>query len=259
MQFTETVVHIVRNDLAGTRKLAEFLVTRGLNVACFRTAADYFAARRDSRPTCVILDLAIPDVNGLELQSQLAASGAPPVIFVTPKCDPVAGVRAMKNGAIDFLIEPIDQVQLLAAVEFALAKDLKNRTERVEQTSLLTRWNSLTPRETEVFQHTVAGLLNKQAAAELGVAENTYQVHRGRVMRKMKANSLADLVRMSTKLEPIIPAHYHVESVIPRVHLPLAEQPVRRLIPVRHSFDRNYQHSLKTKGMNRSVSAVGAF
>jgi FixJ family two-component response regulator len=110
----------------------------------------------------------------------------------------------MKNGAIDFLIEPVDYDQLMAAVDFAFVEDLNKRKELLERTSLLVRWQTLTPRETEVFHHTVAGLLNKQAASELGVAENTYQVHRGRVMRKMKANSLADLVRMSTKLEPIL-------------------------------------------------------
>jgi FixJ family two-component response regulator len=110
----------------------------------------------------------------------------------------------MKNGAIDFLIEPVDYDQLMAAVEFAFVEDLNKRKELLERASLLERWQSLTPREKEVFNHTVAGLLNKQAAWELGVAENTYQVHRGRVTRKMKANSLADLVRMSTKLEPIL-------------------------------------------------------
>lgn len=117
--------------------------------------------------------------------------------------DPASVVRAMKNGAIDFLIEPVDCNQLIADVEFAFVEDLNKRKELLERRSLLERWHTLTPREKEVFHHTVAGLLNKQAAAELGVAENTYQVHRGRVMRKMKANSLADLVRMSTKLELI--------------------------------------------------------
>ena len=254
MQFKETIVHIVRNDHVGTRKLAEFLVSKGLNVASFRTAVEYFAARRDNRPTCLILDLTISDIDGLELQKQLASSGAPPVIFVTQKRDPVAGVRAMKNGAIDFLIEPVDPVHLMAAVEFALAKDMKTRSEQIEQTSLLTRWNTLTPRETEVFQHTVAGLLNKQAAAELGVAENTYQVHRGRVMRKMKANSLADLVRMSTKLEPILPKLCQEEFAVQELRLSLGE-----LTTTRSSLGHSYQLAEKTKGMSRSVSAAGGF
>jgi FixJ family two-component response regulator len=107
----------------------------------------------------------------------------------------------MKNGAIDFMIEPIDYNRLLAAVLTAFAQDRHNRRERAERSSLLKRWGSLTPREQDVFQFTVAGFLNKQAAAELGITENTFQVHRGRVMRKMKADSLADLVRMSTRLE----------------------------------------------------------
>jgi FixJ family two-component response regulator len=162
--------------------------------------------------------LILPDIHGLEIQTSLTGSGAPPVIFVTAHGDPVSVVRAMKNGAIDFLIEPFDQTQLMAAVEFAFTLDLKNRTDHIERTALLARWHCLTPRETEVFHHTVAGLLNKQAAAELGVAENTYQVHRGRVMRKMQASSLADLVRMSTILEPILrkPSQQEAAALQPR-------------------------------------------
>ena len=113
----------------------------------------------------------------------------------------------MKNGAIAFMTKPVDYNQLIAAVEIAFAQDRKRRHERVERLSLVRRWDSLTPREAEVFHYMVAGLLNKQEAAELGIAENTYQVHRGRVMRKMQASSLADLVRMSTRLESIFPMH----------------------------------------------------
>jgi FixJ family two-component response regulator len=120
----------------------------------------------------------------------------------------------MKNGAIDFLVEPVDYSQLMADVEFAFVEDLNKRKEFLELTSLLARWNSLTPREKEVFHHTVAGLLNKQAAYELGIAENTYQVHRGRVMRKMEADSLADLVRMSTRLKPILERRHESERIV---------------------------------------------
>jgi FixJ family two-component response regulator len=208
VRFEETIVHIVRADPVGTKNLKEFFVSKGLSVVTFRSAAEYMSAQRDDRSTCLILDLILPDANGLDLQSRLASSGAPPVIFVTADGDPISVVRAMKNGAIDFMLEPVDYGQLMAAVQLAFAEDLKNRNEHIELTTLLAGWRSLTPRETEVFHYTVAGLLNKQAAAELGVAENTYQVHRGRVMRKMKANSLADLVRMSTKLESILPKPY---------------------------------------------------
>ena len=209
-RLTEKVVHLVRSDSAETSMLTEFLVSKGIGVITFRAAAEYIAAPRDERPTCLILDLILPDADGLEVQSKLVGTGAPPVIFVTANGDPMSVVRAMKNGAIDLMLEPVDHSQLITAVELAFAEDLKHRNERIERTSLLARWQSLTSRETEVFHHTVAGLLNKQAAAELGVAENTYQVHRGRVMRKMQANSLADLVRMSTKLEPILPCQKRI-------------------------------------------------
>ncbi|WP_433975366.1 response regulator transcription factor [Tunturiibacter lichenicola] len=204
-RFEDRIVHIVRNDPAGTKSLADFFLSERLSVVTFRTAADYMTAPRDDRPTCLILDLDLPDLHGLDIQSRLADKGAPPVVFVTSHCDPIFVVRAMKSGAIDFMLEPVDYGNLMSAVELAFIEDLKNRNARIELSSLLARWWSLTPREAEVFHYTVAGLLNKQAAAELGVAENTYQVHRGRVMRKMEANSLADLVRMSTKLEPILP------------------------------------------------------
>ena len=215
MQFADTIVHLVRNDLGGTTRLTDFFLSKGIHVAAFRSAAEYVAARRDDRPACLILDLVLPDIDGLEMQDRLVGSGAPPVIFVTAHGDPASAVRAMKNGAIDFLVEPIDFDELIAAVQRALLEDLKTRTDCIERTCLLTRWQSLTPREMEVFHHTVAGLLNKQAAAELGIAENTFQVHRGRVMRKMKAQSLADLVRMATTLESSFRKPCHEEVVAP--------------------------------------------
>src|SRR5262245_6297094 len=215
MQFAEATVHLVRNDLSGTQELADFFRSKGMSVAAFRTADEYIAAGRDDRPACLVLDLILPDIGGLEMQSRLADRGAPPVIFVTAHCDPVSVVRAMKNGAVDFLIEPVDYDRLIASVQLALLADLKIRNDLIERTCLLTRWQSLTPRETEVFHHTVAGLLNKQGAAELGIAENTYQVHRGRVMRKMNAQSLADLVRMATILEPILRKPCRDESAAP--------------------------------------------
>jgi FixJ family two-component response regulator len=206
---TETIVYVVSDDPARVKRLAQFFLSHKIGIAAFRpaagfVAAEYMATARDERIACLILDLDFPDISGFEIQRRVARSDAPPIIFVTEHGDAISGVRAMKNGAIDFMIEPLDYNQLMAAVELAFAIDRRNRDGRFERMALLTCWKSLTPRETEVFHHTVAGLLNKQAAAELGIAENTYQVHRGRVMRKMKANSLADLVRMSTKLEPIL-------------------------------------------------------
>src|SRR5215813_8119594 len=245
MQSEKPVVHIVSNDSLGTKKLNQFFVSRGLDVVAFRTAAEYIVAKRDNRPACLILDLILPDLDGLEIQRRLTGSGAPPIVFVTARGDAVSVARAMKNGAIDFLIEPIDYSQLIADVELAFREDLKRRKELVETRSLLVRWQTLTPRETEVFHHTVAGLLNKQAADELGVAENTYQVHRGRVMRKMKANSLADLVRMSTKLEPIL-------------RKPHEGDPARRQLPrhaenVKSIEERKYQ--LPVIGASQAIAA----
>jgi FixJ family two-component response regulator len=197
------VVHVVSSDPARITRLTQLFSSLAMSVRVFKTAADYIANAVPDRISCVILDLVLPDLDGLEVQNRLAGKDGPPVVFLSAHGDLHSGVRAMKNGAIDFLVEPFDFARLLAAVELAFAQDSKNRQERVERACLLRRWDSLTPREQDVFVFTVAGFLNKQAAAELGITENTFQVHRGRVMRKMKANSLADLVRMSTRLESL--------------------------------------------------------
>lgn len=208
MRPTETIAYVVSDEPTRVKSLTQFFLSHNIGVASFGSAAglvaaEYMATGRDERIACLIVDFDSPDLSGLDIQRKLAGSEAPPIIFVTDHRDAIAGVCAMKNGAIDFMVEPIDSSQLMTAVELAFSIDRRNRTARLERTALLACWKSLTPREAEVFHHTTAGLLNKQAAWELGIAENTYQVHRGRVMRKMKAGSLADLVRMSTKLEPI--------------------------------------------------------
>lgn len=205
MQPLETIVYVVNGDPVEVMELTRFLLSSGIRVITFSSAAEYIASKKDDGIACLILDLNLPDTNGLEVQRRLAENGGPPIIFVTEQADIRSGVCAMKNGAIDFITTPVDYGRLITAVRIAFAQDGKRRRERVELLSLFKRWDSLTPREAEVFHCTVAGLLNKQGAAELGIAENTYQVHRGRVMRKMQADSLADLVRMSTRLELIFP------------------------------------------------------
>jgi FixJ family two-component response regulator len=210
MLSNETMVYVVSNDPERAKELSRYFLSQrigavSLGLAAGFLAAEYMGTARDERISCLIFDLDFPDLSGLDTQTRLAGSDAPPIIFVTEYGDTISGVRAMKNGAIDFMVEPLDYNQLMAAVELALAIDRRNRDERFERIALLSCWKSLTPREAEVFRYTTAGFLNKQAADELGIAENTYQVHRGRVMRKMKASSLANLVRMSTKLEPIFP------------------------------------------------------
>jgi FixJ family two-component response regulator len=208
MQFTEAMVYLVSNNSARVTRLSQFFSSRRIGVMPFESATEFVTSEctakvRDERIACLILDLDFPCLSGLEIQRRLAGTEAPPIIFVTEHGDTLSGVCAMKNGAIDVMMEPLDDVRLMAAVEIAFAIHRRNRNEQVERTALLACWKSLTPRETEVFRHTTAGLLNKQASSELGIAENTYQVHRGRVMRKMRAGSLADLVRMSTKIERI--------------------------------------------------------
>lgn len=205
---SDAIVYVVCDDADQVSSLTKFFQSHSINVVAYRTGAECVTSARSDRIACVILDLSLPDISGLEVQSRLADREGPPVVFFTAHGDLNSGVRAMKNGAIDFMIEPFDYDRLLAAVETAFAQDRRNRHERVERSSLLRRWNSLTPREKEVFQYTIAGFLNKQAAGELGITENTFQVHRGRVMRKMEADSLADLVRMSTRLE----SHFHPEG-----------------------------------------------
>jgi FixJ family two-component response regulator len=246
MRSTGTVVYVVSSDLTKEQTLTELVRSHGVDVVSFNSAAAYVAARREDQIACLIVDLNLSDISGLEFQRRLAHTGAPPVIFVTALGDPASCVRAVKDGAIDVLFEPVDPMELLASIEVAFVRDQRSRRQRLERVSLLTRWRTLTPRETEVFHHTVAGLLNKQAAAQLGVAENTYQVHRARVMRKMEANSLADLVRMSMKLEPILKGGHDV-----RVQTP-PSQILSTQVHVRPTFGR----TALPGGLNTGFSSV---
>lgn len=219
MRSTGTVVYVVSDDLTKGAQVTELFRSYDVGVVSYSSATAFLAAKREDQMACLIVDLNLSDISGLEFQQRLAGTGAPPVIFITTHGDPASCVRAVKNGAVDVLLEPVDPNELVASVELALARDQRCRSERNERVSLLKRWRTLTPRETEVFHHTVAGLLNKQAAAELGVAENTYQVHRGRVMRKMQADSLADLVRMSMKLTPKFKDKSQTGLLMPRLQV----------------------------------------
>jgi FixJ family two-component response regulator len=149
----------------------------------------------------LILDLKMPGLGGLEVQRSIAAKTSIPVIFITGRGDIPSTVTAMKGGAIDFLTKPVDEGALLASVERALQQDRANRKEAIEHASLVARYESLTPREREVLPLLVSGLLNKQAAFELGITEYTVQIHRGHIMRKMEADSFATLVKLAAKLK----------------------------------------------------------
>lgn len=152
-------------------------------------------------PACLILDVELPDISGLELQRQIAQGDHPPIVFITGHGDIPSSVQAIKHGAVDFLTKPFGDAELMAAVGAALTRDRENRAARAELRALEERYLDLTPREREVLPLVVSGLLNKQAAAELGISEVTLQIHRRNVMQKMAAASLADLVRIAERLE----------------------------------------------------------
>jgi FixJ family two-component response regulator len=156
---------------------------------------------RPGLPACLILDVELPDINGLDFQKQIADGGHPPIVFLTGHGDIPSSVSAIKRGAVDFLTKPFTEADLLAAIQSALETDRIARRERAELETLRNRLASLTPREREVLPLVVSGLLNKQAAAELGISEVTLQIHRSKIMQKMGVASLADLVRSAEKLQ----------------------------------------------------------
>jgi FixJ family two-component response regulator len=200
-------VFVVDDDPRICEALSELLSSMDHHVVVFRSASEYLRSPKPDLPTCLILDVQLPDTNGLDLQMQLSGEDHPPIVFITGYGDIPSTVRAMKAGAIDFLPKPFAREHLLRAVTEALDRDAKARVQRAEVAQLRQRFALLTRRESEVLPWLVAGFLNKQAAAELGISEVTFQIHRGQVMRKMAAGSLAELVRMAAKLEIPLPPH----------------------------------------------------
>jgi FixJ family two-component response regulator len=166
----------------------------------FTSGKDFLDFERQDSRACLILDLRMPGLNGLQVQESIAARTTIPVIFITGRGDVPSTVTAMKGGAVDFLTKPIDESALLASIDKALEQDRKLRLAAIKQESLLARYRSLTPREQQVLPLLVRGLLNKQAAWELGITEYTVQIHRGHIMRKMEADSFATLVKLASKL-----------------------------------------------------------
>jgi FixJ family two-component response regulator len=200
----DATVHVVDDD-AGLRKaLGRILEAAGYRVRTYASAGDFLLAERcQGGPACLVLDVQMPGPSGLDLQTALARQAAPlPVVFLTGHGDIPMTVRALKAGAVDFLTKPVEGKALLAAVDAALAQDASGRTEREERRALQARYEALSPREREVFALVVTGRLNKQIAGEIGAAERTVKAHRARVMEKMQAGSVADLVRMSQRLGP---------------------------------------------------------
>lgn len=201
MSTEKQLVFIVDDDARIREALGDLLASHGLRTIAFASARDYIAADKPDIPACLILDIELPDINGLDLQGQIATTNHPPIVFITGHGDIPTSVRAIKRGAVDFLTKPFSDTDLMAAITAAINQDRDDRTARAELEALQRRYKELTPREREVFPLVVSGLLNKQAAAELGISEVMLQIHRRNVTQKMGVDSFADLVRVAERLE----------------------------------------------------------
>lgn len=194
-------VLIVDDDASVREALAELLLSSGYETMCFASTHELLEGDALDRPGCLILDVRMPGASGLDLQQQLARNGnAKPVIFLTGHGDIPMTVQAMKYGAVDFLTKPVRDQDILDAVQAAIERDRKRRDLNRTVSTVRSRFESLSPRERDVLSLVTAGLMNKQVAAQLGLAEITVKIYRGQIMRKMGAKSLADLVRMSEAL-----------------------------------------------------------
>jgi FixJ family two-component response regulator len=194
------VVYVVDDETSVREALSELFSSLGIEHVTFSSASEYLGFVRTDKCACLVLDLQMPEINGLDLQRQIANECCPPIIFITGHGDIPSTVRAMKAGAAEFFTKPLDLQALVAAIRAAFAKDLQERQKTAELSALQQRFSLLTPREREVLPLVTSGMLNKQAAATLGITDVTLQVHRGQIMRKMEAKSFADLVKMAGKL-----------------------------------------------------------
>jgi len=208
MTLPDPVVFVVDDDASVREAIKRLIASVGLRVETFGSAGEFLGSKRPEAPACLVLDVRLPDLSGLEFQRDLAKADIQiPIIFITGHADVPMSVRAMKAGALEFLTKPFRGQELLDAIQEAIAKDRAAWSERGRMAELRARHASLTPREKEVLKLVVSGLLNKQIGAELGASELTIKTHRGRVMQKMGADSLAELVKMAERLNPSTPRH----------------------------------------------------
>ena len=198
---SDALIAIVDDDPSLREGLGSLIRSVGLQVETFASAQEFLARPGAEAPSCLVLDLQLPGLSGLDLQKRMAEVGMEiPIVFLTGHGNIPASVQAMKAGAVEFLTKPFDEQDLLRAIQEAVECDRRTRQQHAEMRELQERYESLTAREQEVMRQVVSGLLNKQIAAELNITEYTVKIHRGRVMRKMRADSLADLVRMAENL-----------------------------------------------------------
>jgi FixJ family two-component response regulator len=201
LQESDITIAIVDDDSSVRKGLERLIRSVGWKTETFGSAQEFLASARTEAPTCIVLDLQLPGLSGLELQKQMTEGGVEtPIVFLTGHGNITASVKAMKAGAIEFLTKPVDEQDLLNAIQEAIERDRRTRQQQADVRDLRDRYESLTSREQEVMQQVVFGLLNKQIAAELKITEDTVKFHRGHIMRKMRAGSLADLVRMAENL-----------------------------------------------------------
>ena len=199
-------VYIVDDDSGVRRAVQDLVESVGLRAESFATGQEFLNKKRTSDPSCLVLDVRLPQMSGLDFQHMLADVGVQiPIIFITAHGDIPMSVRALKSGAVEFLTKPFRDQDLLDAIQQALQRDRATLEQRDELHDLQGRYSVLTARERDVMGLVVAGMLNKQIASEIGISEATVKIHRGNVMQKMQAGSLIELVRIADKLKPVLP------------------------------------------------------
>jgi FixJ family two-component response regulator len=203
---TVPTVFIIDDDHGMRQAVQDLVESVGLRAESFATGQEFLCRQPTSEPSCLVLDVRLPQMSGLDFQHQLTENGIQiPIIFITAHGDVPMSVRALKSGAVDFLTKPFRDQELLDAIQHALQRDRAAREQQTEVRELAGRYRSLTNREREVFGFVLSGLLNKQIASEIGASEATVKIHRGNLMQKMQAGSLIELVRMADKLKPALP------------------------------------------------------